>query len=273
MRCVIQFCGSNSWVSNEPSIFWKHISLANTRNFISRREETVNWDVKCMTWCFFLQVFMITRWGQGLGRSWFFPHLLDVWNYRWGCSAWLWGPWFNAHELPTCLQSFFVPKYVWNPNQHDAFLKRKIKNIQNALPRCCCFLLVLQTNSAALSHHPMFKLFATKMSLIINHLIRWIKRHLHSGWQGCCPRKNAQICLGNLTVWPIRIIPEYVYSRISMCSLMKHWCWKWISVDYIADVSQVHIEDRRASFKPWIRREHEVGCRWCQISLTRKQTC
>jgi hypothetical protein len=108
MRCVIQFCGSNSWVSNEPSIFWKHISLANTRNFISRREETVNWDVKCMTWCFFLQVFMITRWGQGLGRSWFFPHLLDVWNYRWGCSAWLWGPWFNAHELPTCLQSFFL---------------------------------------------------------------------------------------------------------------------------------------------------------------------
>jgi hypothetical protein len=178
----------------------------------------------------------------------------------------------HMNSLLVCSR-FFVPKYVWNPNQHDAFLKRKIKNIQNALPRCCCFLLVLQTNSAALSHHPMFKLFATKMSLIINHLIRWIKRHLHSGWQGCCPRKNAQICLGNLTVWPIRIIPEYVYSRISMCSLMKHWCWKWISVDYIADVSQVHIEDRRASFKPWIRREHEVGCRWCQISLTRKQTC
>ena len=109
-RCVIQLCGSNSWVSNEPSIFWKHISLANTRNFISRREETVNCDVKCMTWCFFLQVFMITRWGQGLGRSWFFPHLLDVWNYRWGCSAWLWGPWFNAHEFPTCLQSFFCCK-------------------------------------------------------------------------------------------------------------------------------------------------------------------
>lgn len=134
MRCVIQLCGSNSWVSNEPSIFWKHISLANTRNFISRREETVNCDVECMTWCFFLQVFMITRWGQGLGRSCFFPHLLDVWNYRWGCSAWLWGPWFNAHELPTCLQWFFLFQNMFGIQTNQGVVVSYLSSKQTVLP-------------------------------------------------------------------------------------------------------------------------------------------